>query len=385
LIATMRLLFIDFTLPHLLTDDAVPAGGWAVQLEQWLNGLSQAGVESGVLTWKGANAHVPSQQPFALLETYDPARGVRVLKYFYSHIPALLAAARAFRPDAIVQSARSLHTGIMAHIAGRLGVPFVYRIASDADVDARHRNGLALYERLAFRHGLARADLVICQNAYQLERMKDAFPKKPRLLIRNTIAIESGAASARPRGARDCVAWLGNFRGVKNMPLLLKVAQNLPDIPFRVAGVAVAGADHETRTAVDALGKLPNVRFEGYLRRGEVAGFLSRAMALLCTSHLEGFSNTFLEAFAVGTPVITRKGVDPDSIIERHGLGQVAQDDSELATHISQLFALDPAAYDALAQRCRDYVEANHAPLAAMQGLKDAVGSLLVRHDAGGT
>jgi len=363
----MRLLFVDFSLPHLLADDAFPVGGFAVQLEQWLAGLGENGVACGVLTWKGANAHVGRALPFELLETYDPKAGVRVLKYFYAYIPSMLAAARAFRPDAIVQSIASVHTGIMAHIAGRLGVPFVYRIACDSDVDGRLSTLLKPYERISYRHGLGSAGLVICQNGYQVAQMQRLFPGKPLLLIENTIRMPPGDAPPCERSGRSYIAWLGVFREQKNIPLLLRAAEALPGVAFRVAGMSYPGTDAETLAALAALETLPNVRMTGYLKRAQVPEFLAHATGLLCTSHFEGFSNTFLEAFAGGTPVITRKGVDPDGIVKRHHLGYAAESDADLIASAGRLSALPAGEYAALAGRARAHVMAHHAPRAAMQ------------------
>lgn len=369
----MRLLFVDFTLPYLLADEEFPVGGWAVQLEQWLYGLSEIGVRAAVLTWKGANAHVGRKLPFELIESFDPKTGFRVAKYFYSYIPAILAVARVYEPDAIVQSTRSIYTAIMAYIAGRLDVPFIYRVASDADVDSRAARGLQLYERLAYRHGLEAADLVICQNEYQSTQIMRARPARPVLRIQNSTRIARDALPPRGPADRKYIAWLGVFRYEKNMPLLARVAEALPDIDFQVAGMPGRGADRETLASVDVLKRLPNVCFVGYLKRMEVGEFLAGAMALLCTSHLEGFSNTFLEAFAAGTPVLTRRGVDPDGIVAGHGLGFVAASDGDLIANVRRLAQMNATEYDSLALHCRSYLESHHDPCRSMQRLVEAV------------
>ena len=51
----MKILFVDFTLPYLLKDSEYPVGGWAVELNTWLKGLSANNIHAGVLSWKGAN------------------------------------------------------------------------------------------------------------------------------------------------------------------------------------------------------------------------------------------------------------------------------------------------------------------------------------------
>jgi hypothetical protein len=83
---------------------------------------------------------------------------------------------------------------------------------------------------------------------------------------------------------------------------------------------------------------------------------------LLSTPDFEGFSNMFLEALAVGTPVTTRRQVDPDSIVARHNLGASAEDELALCKSVKAFWDMDANEYDALAGRCQIYVKANHSP-----------------------
>jgi glycosyltransferase involved in cell wall biosynthesis len=358
----VRILSIDFSIPYLLKDENYPIGGWAVELSIWLRALEDAGHEAAVLTWKGALAHVGSGQQIKLIETYDPAQGVRVAKYFYSYIPKVLAAARAYRPDIIIQGARGLGTGIMAFVADQLKIPFVYRVVSDADVDERYKIGLRQYEWLSYSWARHRTAGFLCQNQYQRDKLAALFTGKPIHVIHNPIVVPDDVTAPLPRAARRYVAWLGVFRYPKNLPLLLRIARELPAVEFRVAGMLSRDADQATVDAVNGLRHLPNVELVGYVRRTDLKPFLSEAAMLLCTSHYEGFSNAFLEALAVGTPVVTRRPVDPDFIVLRHALGASAEDEVELCRSVRAMWDIDADNYNALARRCQSYVKANHSP-----------------------
>lgn len=189
----MRILSIDFSIPYLLKDDSYPIGGWAVQLSIWLRALEKAGHEAALLTWKGASAHVGSSQQIKLIETYDPAHGVRVAKYFYSYVPKVLAAARAYHPDVMIQGASAVHTAIMAFVAGRLGIPFVHRIVNDVNVDERWKTGLRSYEWLAYSWARHRTAAFLCQNEYQRAKLAALFPGKPIHVIHNAVVVAEDA------------------------------------------------------------------------------------------------------------------------------------------------------------------------------------------------
>lgn len=375
----MRILSIDFSIPYLLKDDDHPIGGWAVQLSIWLRALENAGHEAALLTWKGALAHVGSGQQIKLIETYDPAHGVRVAKYFYSYIPKVLAATRAYRPDIIIQGVCGIHTAIMAFVAGQLRIPFVHRVVNDKDVDERCKIGLRSYEWLAYSWARNRTDAFLCQNEYQRGKLAALFPGKPIHVVHNAVVVAEDAAAPLLRAERRYVAWLGVFRYGKNLPLLFRIAQELPAVKFRVAGMPDRIVDQSTLDAVNGLRHLPNVELVGYIRRADVQQFLSEATMLLCTSDFEGFSNVFLEAFAVGTPVTTRRQVDPDSIIVRHTLGASAEDELALCKSVKTFWDMDANEYNALARRCQSYVRANHSPTVKARELIAALTPLVAK------
>jgi len=380
----MRILSIDFSIPYLLKDDDYPIGGWAVQLSIWLRALESAGHETALLTWKGALAHVGSGQQIKLIETYDPTQGLRVAKWFYSYIPKIFAAARAYHPDVMIQGASAVDSAIMAFVAGQLGIPFVHRIVNDVNVDERCKLDLRFDEWIAYSWARHRTAAFLCQNEYQRGKLSALFPNTPVHILHNAVVVAEDAPAPLPRAERRYVAWLGVFRHQKNLPLLLRIAQELPAIKFRVAGMPERDADQATLDAVNGLRHLPNVELVGYVRRADVQQFLSESTMLLSTSDFEGFSNVFLEAFAVGTPVVTRRQVDPDSIIVRHSLGASAEDELALSKSVKAFWDMGENEYNAFAQRCQSYVKANHSPTVKARELVAALTPLIAKSKRAG-
>lgn len=167
--------------------------------------------------------------------------------------------------------------------------------------------------------------------------------------------------------SRNYIAWLGIYRYQKNLKGLYQIASLLKNEQFLIAGKEGANCDPETSDYLEKLKTLPNVKFAGYKQRTEVLPFLSKARFLLNTSFYEGFSNTFLEAWSVGTPVISAMHVNPDSIISKYDLGIIYNDVFDLC---KQYAAVKPERYQLMSDNARAYV-ANH------HGYKLLAGNLL--------
>ena len=127
---------------------------------------------------------------------------------------------------------------------------------------------------------------------------------------------------------------------------------------FHIAGREGVNCDEESLCYLEKLKQLPNVKFTGFLHRTQVLPFLANARFLLNTSHYEGFSNTFLEALSVGTPVISGVTVNPDSIISKNDLGIIYDDVFDLCKKYA---ALTPELYQLMCTNARDYVALNHS------------------------
>jgi glycosyltransferase involved in cell wall biosynthesis len=95
------------------------------------------------------------------------------------------------------------------------------------------------------------------------------------------------------------------------------------------------------------------------LRRADTLERIAGAKVLLNVSPAEGFPNTFLEAWALGTPVVSLS-VDPAGVISRYGLGFVCGGDMEVLFRLlrSGVFTVDPA-------RLSGYVRDHHSMVAA--------------------
>lgn len=366
-------------IPDLLVDKGLSTGGASVRQLAIAVGLTRVGQEVGILTWKGAKDFVNRELEFELVESYPPKGGIRFLRVIYYNFLKCYQAVKKYSPDYLFTKGSNLNSGVLALVAKLLGVPLVYIVTNDKDVDDRYKVGLKGIARRSYEYSLKVMKVVICQNAYQMKSIKSNYPGKKYFIVHNPYYHSKPLPEMQLRTQRSYVAWLGVFSHQKNLPDLVKIVQQCPNIPFKVAGSVPSGTmsksrglDDASRIALKKLKQCPNVELMGFLKRNEVPIFLSKAVVLLNTSHYEGFSNTFLESFAVGTPVITRQDIDPDSIISNNGLGTTVAHYDHAPSAIRDLFQIED--YKSISEKCRDYLKVNHSVISIakqiVQGLE---------------
>ncbi len=362
----MKLLFLDDRLPFYLGDKSYPVGGASIRVYALANGLTKLGHQVGLLTWKGAKKHAGNTNEFDFIESYDLNGGIKGLRFFERRF-RMYRSIKEYKPDFVFQISAAVNTGVMGFIAKMLGIPFIYLAASNADADGKYAEYLPTSEQKMYRMGLRKSRMIIAQNQYQFDHFKKDYPHKSIGLIHNPFFYEGILPEVKPKIERSYVAWVGNFAKVKNVPAAYAIIASLPQLQFKLAGGETNKTDHAAKEALRKLEKLDHVEFVGHLGRNEVIPFLSNAFALFNTSNLEGFSNTFLEALAVGTPVVTRKDLDPDHILERNGLGNIVTSNEEIS-HALEATINDPQ-FDLMSMNCRKYLEKNHSTAFIAQSL----------------
>ncbi|MCA1656367.1 MAG: glycosyltransferase, partial [Actinobacteria bacterium] len=109
--------------------------------------------------------------------------------------------------------------------------------------------------------------------------------------------------------------------------------------------------------------------------RDELIALYARAVAVVNTSGFEGFPNTFMEAWACGVPVLSLS-VDPDGVIERHGLGGVAHGSLERLAELGRSYWMRRGGLEAGAAG-KEYIRRAHDPRRIGDAWLDLVRGLL--------
>jgi glycosyltransferase involved in cell wall biosynthesis len=253
----------------------------------------------------------------------------------------------------------------------------IFAAAFDSDVQPRR----ALVERPVawplFAWGLAGSNRILVQHHGQFSNL--ASPLQAKAAVVPSMVSLVPATSQRERG--NYVAWVGMLRQPKRPDLLVQVARKAPNVRIVVCG---GPTEHRSPSGygnniVRELATLPNVTYLGQVAADRAREVIANAAALLCTSDEEGFPNTFLEAWAAGTPVVTLT-VDPDHITERHRLGAVSGCVDRVVTDLAGLIA-SPQERQEIATRAKRYVGDFHSAAAVVDAFQRAVlGNLLIPH-----
>ncbi len=287
--------------------------------------------------------------------------GVRFFVPRWSSLERALAAADA---DVYYHNCAEYVTGQVAWWCRRHRRAFVYSVASDMDVVPELPELTKGYERLLYRYGLKNADRIIVQTGSQRERLRAHFGHDSVVLPMPADAPDfaSRPSRAAPDPSQRMVLWVGRIAPVKRLELLLEVARRLPAVRFKVAGMPYAGEAYSEDMLRQARAT-PNVEVLGAVPRERMDELYREASLLCCTSHMEGFPNTFIEAWSWGVPVIST--VDPGSVIQRESLGLHAATAESLAQGIESLSA-DATRWLAASAKAREYFRTHHQLDAAL-------------------
>ncbi|MDN3671152.1 glycosyltransferase [Echinicola jeungdonensis] len=354
----MRILFYDKSLINLLQKEENASGGAAVQTFGWARGLKEIGNDVWLLTNPAPSRSLKEESlDFNLIPLFDEKKGIRWLRWIYYRFPDTYKKIKKVRPDYLYQSVPGWACFLIGIMCKQLKVKYILRISNDYFLDERFHRLHSPFQEYFMKKGMKMTDCILCQNDYQLGIIQRNFPNKKVVKIANPIIYQNNGQLSQATSERGYIAWLGIFQYQKNLHLLYEIASKLKNEQFWIAGKETNKIDNATLQDLKRLKTLPNVTFMGFLSRKEVPPFLKNAKYLLNTSHYEGFSNTFLEAMVVGTPILSTENVNPDGIIDGYQLGLIYKDANGLARLLEEI---NPESYRQMSENVIRYVDKNH-------------------------
>ena len=328
-----------------------PSGGAQLQQVLLAKALARRGWPVSMIVEDWGQAEGATWHGVRTLKAHRSDEGVPLLRFVHPRWTKLRRALKRADADIYYTSCASAQLGQIVLFAHRRGRKVVFRIASNSDCSPSELLVRYWRDRLLYRYGLARADLVLAQTVGQRQALERNFAKGARLAP----SLIEPAAGHRDLEARDIDAlWVGHIRSFKRPDVLLKMARRLPQLNFHMVGGRMPGSERLFDAIREQAAALGNVTFHGAVPYLKVRSLYERARLFVGTSDIEGFPNTYLQAWSHGTPVVAF--LDPDALLERERLGRAVGTADEMCAAIFDL-SHDRTAWQAASARAREYIE----------------------------
>jgi glycosyltransferase involved in cell wall biosynthesis len=174
-------------------------------------------------------------------------------------------------------------------------------------------------DRWFYGVGVRLADAVVVQSKDQEAAARKTFPRLRRLVQVPSLAEVTPPTSLdgiRP----EAFLWFSRTAPYKRPMRYVELARAFPEARFMMIPVPDDPRKPELGLVRAAATALPNLQLLDPLPHAQLWGLVARAAAVVNTSEYEGMPNAFLEAWALGVPVLTLE-FDPDGVVARNRLG----------------------------------------------------------------
>ncbi len=338
-------------------------GGVERQTSLMARWLAARGHVVSLVTWDEGQADEEMVDGVRVIKTCSRDSGLYGLRFFHPRWTSLNRALHRADADVYYHNCAEYVTGQIALWCGRWRRKFVYSSASDLDCTPGLPGIKKWHVRVLYRYGLLQADRIVVQTRDQQGMLRDGFGLESTVLPMPCPGPSSTEYKPPepPREDSCRVLWVGRISPEKCPERLLELARLCPGVHFDVVGPA-DGSEY-AKGISDRARSLENMTLHGAMPRTRMAEYYQRAACLCCTSVLEGFPNTFLEAWSHGLPVVST--FDPDRLIAERRLGIVAEDVAGLAAGIRRLVR-SPGEWLEISASTRRYYVENHTLDAVM-------------------
>ncbi len=346
-------------------------GGESVQQTLLARALARRGHAVSMVVYDRGQPDGAEWDAIRVFKAYRPDAGLPVLRFIHPRWTGMWSALTRADADLYYTSCAGMHVGLLALFCRRFRRQFVFRTASDADCD---RSRVRVFLRFArdrwlYAYGLRRAAAILVQSDSQAQTLARSY------------GLASGVAGMLvekplpPAAARDIdLLWVGSIQPVKRPDRALELADRLPELKIHMVGGPLSRHEALFLDVEHAASTRTNLSFHGRLSYWDTNDLYGRAKVLVNTSDVEGFPNSYLQAWIRGVPVVTL--IDPDRVIEREGLGLAVKSPAQIPDAIHSLID-DPAAWRGASQRCRSFMAREHGEEKVLAAYLDTINRVM--------
>jgi glycosyltransferase involved in cell wall biosynthesis len=342
-------------------------GGEQVQQTLLARALLRRGYRVSMITHDYGQQDGATWSGIQVFKTSAPNAGLPCIRFIHPRATSMWNACHRARADIYYTSCAGFHVGLLAEYARRNGARFIFRTAHDTDSEPDRLLIRFWRDKKIYEYGLRHTHGILTQTERQRETLLENYGLVSRTAI--MLVDESGTRVAYDERISDAL-WVNNFREFKRPAAYLDLCDRVPELSCHmVGGKLVECAALYDSMAARARG-IRNLQFHGQIPYQTVNEYYARTKIFVSTSHTEGFPNSYLQAWARGTPVVAF--FDPDGTIARHGLGEVVNTLEEMASAVRSL-ATDRRRWETYSERCRAYMAHEYAEERVLKPYLDLV------------
>jgi glycosyltransferase involved in cell wall biosynthesis len=228
------------------------------------------------------------------------------------------------KPDIIYQRVLNSFSYHLSNFSVKNHIPFFLHIADNYCLSF-NRSARSIVRRAMFSSIIANKTNFITQTKLQ-NALLARFGVTPILQIHNLHKLPDEIENRASR-EKNTIIWIGSARKIKQLELFIKLA-NLFSNNDNLEFVIIGRIDNTSygESLKSEINLTSNLTYLGEQTNDFVNSYLTNAFLLVNTSVSEGFSNTFIQAWMRGVPVISLNS-DPDDIIREYDLGRICDGD----------------------------------------------------------
>lgn len=293
-----RICFVSITAYGYFADDIDTAGGGAQRQLYLLSKELSGEFDIHFIVGDFGQNRVTNFDSVTLTRAYEPTQKSTVKQKFI-HLGKLFRAMKSVNADVYVSYGGPQNAAVVFLLSRLLRRRWVYHIASDADIENPRKYVSPPFLQL-YTTALKRADAIVAQTEHQQSIANNEGIGCPQIVPNGYPDI------GHPKSSRDrsYVLWVGRLeKTIKRPHLFVELARRLPKADFLLVGPAETGGRYQKQIGTD-IQELDNIKYIGPVNPNIIHEYYQDAICLVNTSTVEGFPNTFLEAWRAGTPVV---------------------------------------------------------------------------------
>ena len=297
---------------------------------------------------------------YEIMQIAKPSR-IRNRGFFFD-IVNLNSLLKKISPDVIYQRGLQSYTGSAAYYAKSHGSKFIYHVACDYDVvPSKILGGDSLPNRIDKRigeYGLKHASDIIVQTPRQAKLLNSNYGRQAAEVIPNFHPHPKEAIQKKETPIK--IVWVSNFKPIKQPELFVKLAQDMQNhsgLQFLMIGRS--GNSSIYNNLFKEIEGINNLTFVGEKSIDEVNQMLATSHIFVNTSLVEGYANTFIQAWMRRVPVVSLS-VETDDNFDDNRIGFCGHNYDGLKSAVKRLVG-DHKLRNAMGKQAQVYALKNNS------------------------